>query len=81
MCINEMYLTLDLRDPAVVTSHSPVCEHVNIHVWRSSLVPAANRFQMDFLKKIFQQTNTVVFVTFWLLLRFRVRVQLYGCTE
>eukprot|EP01049_Picozoa_sp_SAG25_P005251 SAG25_NODE_354_length_9250_cov_2.824281_7_plen_296_part_00 len=51
-----------------------------VHVWRSSLVPAANRFQMDFLKNIFQQTNTVVFVTFWLLLRFRVRVRLYGCT-
>jgi hypothetical protein len=33
-----------------------------------------------FLKNIFQQTNTVVFVTFWLLLRFRVRVRLYGCT-
>jgi hypothetical protein len=52
-----------------------------LHVWRSSLVPAANRFQMDFLKTIFQQTNTVVFVTFWLLFRFRVRVRLYGCTE
>eukprot|EP01047_Picozoa_sp_COSAG01_P134507 COSAG01_NODE_64648_length_275_cov_26.017045_1_plen_62_part_01 len=33
-----------------------------LHVWRSSLVRAAKRFQLDFLKKIFQQTNTVVFV-------------------